>query len=301
MNSKILLVEDEEFMRELTSHNLVQSGYTVDTACDGNQAWERLAANPSGYDLILLDRNMPGLNGIDLLSKIKSDQRLANLPVVMLSTSDNPEEIAESLRIGAYYYLTKPASLEVLQSVIKNTLREVGNRSELLNLISQQRNGLLLVQRAEFCFRTLQEAKDLALLLADLSLEPHRTVNGYSELLVNAVEHGNLGISYTDKSQLLMAGRWDAEIESRLQSKQYLHRRVSVLMERTSTAFLVTITDQGDGFQWRNFLTFSPERAFDLNGRGIAMSKAMCFDSLEYNDKGNSVVTTVFNTASKKV
>ena len=55
----------------------------------------------------------------------------------------------------------------------------------------------------------------------------------------------------------------------------------------------VTITDQGNGFDWQTYMEFNPERVFDLHGRGIAMSKAISFDSLEYLGKGNCVVTTV--------
>jgi hypothetical protein len=59
----------------------------------------------------------------------------------------------------------------------------------------------------------------------------------------------------------------------------------------------VTIIDQGDGFNWQPYLEFSPERAFDLHGRGVAMSKAASFDSLEYQGNGNTVVTRVKLTA----
>ncbi|MGD0961732.1 MAG: response regulator [Methylomonas sp.] len=292
MTAKILLVDDEEFMRDITGENLMQLGYALDTAENGLSAWEKITAAPAGYDLILLDKNMPVMDGVALLKKLKADAGTIDLPVVMLSSADHPEEIAESLAVGAYYYLIKPAPPHVLESVIKNTLRDARHKRELRTRLSQHQNGLLLMNRAEFVFRTLQEASDLALLLADASQDPLRTVNGYSELLVNAVEHGNLGVSYQEKSRLLMEGRWTEEIELRLQSPRFLERRVEVLLEKTPTACIVTITDQGDGFDWRNYVAFSPERAFDLNGRGIAMSKALSFDQLEYLGKGNSVTAT---------
>ncbi|MDO9065432.1 MAG: ATP-binding protein, partial [Sulfuricella sp.] len=149
------------------------------------------------------------------------------------------------------------------------------------------------LRQAEFDFRTLQEAKDLALWLADASLDPGRTVNGYSELLINAVEHGNLGITYAEKGQLLREGRWADEVESRLKNPLYSERLVKVVMEKTASSCIVTIADQGSGFDWQKYIGFSPERAFDLHGRGIAMSKAMSFDGLEYLGNGNTVVATV--------
>ena len=293
MTAKILLVDDEEFIRDITADNLAVLGYSVETAEDGLAAWEKISQAPAGYDLILLDKNMPRMDGIALLKQLKADERMVELPVVMLTGAGHPEEVAEGLAIGAYYYLIKPAPTHVLESVIKNTLQDAQYRRELRTRLSQQKNGLLLVRRAEIVYRSLQEARDLALLLADASLDPLRTVTGYSELLVNAVEHGNLSISYQEKSQLLLAGRWLEEIESRLHSARYAERQVSVLLEKTPMDCVVTITDQGEGFDWQNYLAFSTERAFDLNGRGIAISKAISFDRLEYLGKGNVVKTTV--------
>jgi len=66
-----------------------------------------------------------------------------------------------------------------------------------------------------------------------------------------------------------------------------------VTLERTPATSIVTIADQGQGFDWKNYVEFSPERVFDLHGRGIAMSKAISFDSLEYCGNGNKVIATV--------
>lgn len=63
--------------------------------------------------------------------------------------------------------------------------------------------------------------------------------------------------------------------------------------ERLADRVSFTITDQGEGFDWRRFLNFDPERAFDPNGRGIAMARMMSFAEVEYQGKGNVVVATV--------
>ena len=67
----------------------------------------------------------------------------------------------------------------------------------------------------------------------------------------------------------------------------------SVRAELSPQAIVFTITDQGEGFDWQKFMQFDPERAFDPNGRGIAMAKAMSFSSLCYQGKGNVVVASV--------
>ena len=293
MAEKLLIVDDDEFIRSITQEVLELAGYTVEAAEDGLVAWGKLDGDPSQFDLMLLDKKMPRLDGIALLKRLKSDDRFKGLPVIMLTGDTQQQDIVEGLAEGAYYYLTKPSTEEVLKRVIRNALDESRQKRELREMIGHQTSNLRILRRAEFTLRNLREAKDLALWLADASMNPGRTVNGYSELLINAVEHGNLGITYAEKSQLMEDDRWSEEVESRLQRLPYSEREVKVVMEKTASDCTVTITDQGSGFDWKNYLEFSPDRAFDLHGRGIAMSRAMSFDGFEYLGNGSTVVTTV--------
>ena len=291
--SKILIVDDDNFNLLVIGEHLAQLGYAVDVAHDGQEAWDKISVNHKKYDLVLLDKMMPRMDGITLLKLIRANSSLLDLPVVMLTSADKPEDIVEGLAAGAYYYLIKPATQEVLSRVVKSALEESKKKEDLLERLGQHQNNLRLLRLAKFSFRTLQEAKDLALFLADLSMNPERTVSGYSELLVNAVEHGNLGITYAEKSQLLAESRWTEEVELRQNSPQYNEQVVEVLLDKSEDKITVTITDQGNGFDWQRFLQFEPERAFDLHGRGIAMSKGLSFDSVEYVGKGNVVIATI--------
>lgn len=293
MPVNLLIVDDNAVIRAVIQDMLEPCGYVLDTAEDGLAAWEKIDGDPSRFDLMLLDKQMPRLDGISLLKRMKADGRFEALPVIMLTGDNRQEDIIEGLAEGARYYLTKPSTEDVLRIVIKNALDEFCQKRELRALIGHQRNNLNLLRRAEFRYRTLPEARDLALLLADASRDPARTVSGYAELLINAVEHGNLEISYAEKSRLLSEGRWLEEVETRLKHPDYSCRLVNVMLEKTDAACCVTITDQGKGFDWTRYLEFSHERVFDLNGRGIAMSKALSFDGIEYIGNGSSVVTTV--------
>jgi len=290
---KLMLVDDDDFIQSVIGESLRQAGYEVDFAQDGMDAWGKLQAKPSAYDLILLDKSMPRMDGISLLKRIKADSKHADLLVVMLTGANQTDDVVEGLALGAYYYLIKPVMQDVLLRVVRNALREVQDKRELRDLLSQQKSNLCLMQQAKFEFRTLHEARELALLLADASTKPERTVSGYSELLVNAVEHGNLGISYVEKGLLLGEGFWADEVERRLMMPRYSELVVQVLLERKPDAFVVTISDQGEGFEWQKYLEFAPERAFDLHGRGIAMAKGLSFNSLEYVEKGKTVVATI--------
>jgi len=291
--SKLLLVDDDEFIRSVMESGLVQLGYDVESASDGRQAWEKLHSAPDRYDLVLVDKNMPNMNGIALLKQLKSEPALAKLPVVILTGDNQPQEFAEGLAAGAFYYLIKPAIPQILDAVINNALEERRRHDELCETLSHQEIGYSLMQRGDFVYRTLAEANALALLLATASKQASRTITGYSELLVNAIEHGNLEIGYAEKSKLLASGRWREEIERRLLLPKYSERCVEVTLENRNEAFVVTIADQGNGFDWQRYLEFEPERAFDLHGRGIAMSKNFSFDRLDYLGNGNRVSTIV--------
>ena len=116
---------------------------------------------------------------------------------------------------------------------------------------------------------------------------------GLLELLLNAVEHGNLGIRYEEKTQLVLEDRWKNEVERRLELPQYRERQASVTYAKNARTLTLTIRDQGAGFDWRKYLEFDTERAFDPNGRGIAMARMMGFDSMEYQGNGNQVVVKI--------
>lgn len=292
--TKLLLVDDDDLICSVMEASLTQLGYEVDSCGDGLQAWEHLQSGAKRYDLVLLDKHMPRLDGIALLKQLKNDVELAKLPVVILTGDNHPEDIAEGLAAGAFYYLIKPAAPQILGAVISNALEERRRNDELRDIVNRQESTHTLIRRGEFSYRTLAEAKGLALLLASVSKNASRTITGYSELLINAVEHGNLEIGYSEKSLLLASGRWLEEIENRLSFAKYAGRRVEVTLENNDASVIVTITDQGQGFDWRRYLEFEPERAFDLHGRGIAMSKNFSFDRLDYSGKGNSVTATVF-------
>jgi anti-sigma regulatory factor (Ser/Thr protein kinase) len=156
---------------------------------------------------------------------------------------------------------------------------------------------LLSLEYGVFRCRTLAESRDLASGLARGCPDPKRVVLGLQELLTNAVEHGNLGISYADKTRLVLENRWADEVEHRLTQPGYGQRTVTVTLAREAGDITLTIQDQGDGFDWRKYLEFDPERAFDPHGRGIAMARMMSFDALEYQGNGNTVVLKIAKTA----
>ncbi|MDP3092531.1 MAG: PAS domain S-box protein [Nitrospira sp.] len=150
-----------------------------------------------------------------------------------------------------------------------------------------------LMHHGQFELRTLDEARHLAELLAYAFPDPSRTQLGLTELLVNGVEHGNLGISYDEKSTLLDQGRFEAELIRRSALPEHRDKRVHITVERTDRNLEMTIFDDGSGFDWRQYLDLDHRRADESHGRGIAMAKAVSFDQLDFQGSGNQVVVSV--------
>jgi len=101
----ILIVDDSPTVREMERRLLVRAGYTVTTAQNGQEAWNLLRLND--YDLLISDVDMPQMNGIELVTKVRGSSRLAGMPVIILSYKDREEDRRRGLDAGADFYLTK--------------------------------------------------------------------------------------------------------------------------------------------------------------------------------------------------
>lgn len=290
---KVLVVDDHAIDRKLLTHHLEPEGYVVETACDGIEAWEKLSADPERFDVVLLDRSMPRMDGMELLARIKGDERLRVLPTIMQTALAKREEMIEGIRAGAYYYLTKPYDVEMLRTVVRTAVDDYRGYRDLQDEVRKGTDTIRLMRQAVFIFQTVQQAHDLAMLLANTCPNPAATVVGLTELLVNAVEHGNLGITYEEKSQLRSPHEWSIEVERRLALPENATKQAQVTFERTDDSIRFVIRDQGPGFDWKTYLHVDPQRAFDTHGRGIAIASRLSFSQLEYRGCGNEVVGTI--------
>ncbi len=297
LQSTVLAVDDKQTNLEILAGILKSAGYSVVTATDGVEAWNILEQRGGDFEAILLDRIMPNMNGLEVLEKIKSHPGLQSIPVIMQTSAGAAHEVLEGIQAGAFYYLTKPYKKKILLGIVQAALRDFATHQSLQEELRQNARTWSFLDSGIFRFRTLSEARELATLLANGCPEPGRAVLGLVEVLMNAVEHGNLQISYEEKSQLDENGQLDAEIERRQSLPEFTNKLVEVAFVRQETGVQITITDQGVGFDWQSYLTIDENRAFDSHGRGIAMAKLISFDALEYRGVGNQVVCTLGSSA----
>ena len=292
-----LAVDDDRSMRMMLQTQLEDLGHNVVTANDGKSAWDILNNQRDTIDIVVIDREMPGMNGLEVVSLMKNDPHLKNIPVIMQTGSDKAEQIREGIDAGVYYYLTKPIDEDILASVISAAVRNVSQQKLLNQELKHHKSSFNLITHCKFVLRTLPEAEDLACFLANCYPNPEKVVTGIAELLINGVEHGNLGIGYEEKTWLLKSGTWRDEVIRRGNYPEHKNKTVDVIYKKLSDGYYLQIKDCGNGFDWRKFIKVDPSRAQENHGRGIAQANSMSFDRITYNDAGNEV-TAFINTDS---
>ncbi|MCE5302415.1 MAG: response regulator [Planctomycetaceae bacterium] len=121
VRQSVLVVEDEEDIRELVSYNLLKEGYQVAGVASGEDALTAVADKTP--DLVLLDIMLPGLDGLSVCRRLKGDPRFASIPIIMLTAKGEEPDVVSGLNMGADDYVTKPFSPKVLLARVQAVLR----------------------------------------------------------------------------------------------------------------------------------------------------------------------------------
>jgi len=139
MLMKVLVVEDDVDLLDLTTYALRREGYNVLPAIDGTQALHRWEADRP--DIILLDGNLPKLNGFEVCRRIRQE---CETPIIMLTARDEEEDVLRGLQLGADDYVTKPFSMKQLSARMKTVLRRCST-DRFSQAVSELRVGDLVL------------------------------------------------------------------------------------------------------------------------------------------------------------
>ena len=128
MDKRVLIIDDDPMIRSLVQAMLENEGFKVSMAEDGQQGVELLDAEPRpiGFQLVVLDVIMPGMNGLDVLTRMKLHPHTQKLPVLMLTGESKAEDILAGYSVGADYYITKPFTRQQLLYGVKLVLNSEG-------------------------------------------------------------------------------------------------------------------------------------------------------------------------------
>jgi len=288
-----ILIVDDVPGNIRTLAGFLQNDYQILMATNGLDALE--IASTEQPDMILLDIVMPEMDGYAVCRELKTRKDTKKIEVVFVTSNTSTEQIIQGIEAGAFYYLTKPVNPNLLRTIVKSTLSRKIFPYHLHHEAKQLVHAASFINEVNFRIRIMDDALCVASFLSNMCPDPERVILGLQELLINAVEHGSLGITYEDKTNLQENYEWKMEVERRQALSEYRNRYVSIQFSRTEEQIRFLIKDEGQGFDWESYLEFDPKRIFDTHGRGIALSKMQSFDCIEYHGVGNEVLAVIYN------
>lgn len=269
--SKILIAEDDGPTRVLVEAILEDAGYTTETVTDGKKAYDRIARTP--FDLLLTDIWMPGLNGLELLSKVKTLP--SPPPVIVMTSDDTSDTLLKAIREQAYHYISKPIDPQELTRIVQDGL-SASRQETIIEVTSATPNWVELLVPCDQ--KSAGRMRNFVMQLeANLPEDLRETIAmSFYELLANAIEWG---------------GQLDPS------------KKVRIAFLRFERMLMFRIADPGSGFDMDELehaalnnpddpiahMSVRENRGLRPGGFGLLMVKTSA-DELIYNEARNEVV-----------
>ncbi|HAT50084.1 MAG: response regulator [Nitrospirae bacterium] len=287
--TKILIVDDVPTDIKVLASAL-SLDYRIFIATNGYDAIN--TAKKEAVDIVLLDVEMLEIDGFEVCKRLHDEKITRNIPVIFTSSRGSAEDIAQGLSLGAFYYLTKPLNIDLLKVIISAAVIRKNVQQHLCGKIHSFSCPCPLlshIKEGRFSIRTFAEALDLSVFLSLNCPNPEKAAIGLREMLVNAIEHGNLGLTYHKKTLLNQSFQLEEERERLLALPENQSKQVMVWLSKGDREICFRIKDDGIGFDSAPYLNFSSERMLDTHGRGIAIAVNASFDHVQYHGSGNEV------------
>lgn len=234
----------------------------------------------TSYRTLIVDKA-----GFDALTL---DDEAADRPLVVLIT----DQEVENPVVRPDMFLRTDFDDETLKSFVLSGLQVRDRLDRLREDVAGRQSAIGTIIEGRFDIRTPTEARNLATMLALACPEPGSVVVGLQELMLNAIEHGNLGIGGDLKQALIAEGGLSAEVQKRLEDPEYSDRVVRISFHRGERVISLSIQDEGIGFDHEQF-DGELQASGQYRGRGIALARAMSFDDVVYEAGGSLVRATI--------
>lgn len=289
----VLLICNSEGMCDYTTLSLQKRVEFIEVK-NIDEGLSELKVKYRKISTIVLDSVLEDQLIIDFLKGLQRNLEWNYIPTLVTTEENQDRRLAEHVEAGAFYYLNKTSDQELLKAVLNKALKDYTTYTFYLQKAINQHISNLITE-GHFRLRTFKEAHEVSDWLASLCTGRARDdiVVGFNELLLNAIEHGNLGVSYNEKTELMKEGDYMEKLVMRLARPEYQSKFVDVNFSKNQHTMEVLIQDMGEGFDFEKYLVLDKERMFHSHGKGIMMAKNLYFDELLYEAPGNRVKITI--------
>lgn len=284
---KVLLVEDDAASLSYLEVLMKREGHEYRSATDGKAGLKTFHEfNP---DIVLSDINMAHMNGLEMVERIR--QNKPGAIIIMLTAYNSEEYVIKAMKVGANNYLKKPVSKNSLISLLRKYTSVIEAKKIKSSICQYQTEHSFVLK-----FKTNTESvSSLVNFLVKESSDKFTEEQkldiklGLGELVLNSVEHGNMGITYEEKSTAVIDGTLQSLYAEKMEHPDIKNRYVTIAYNQTQCGAEWEITDEGNGFDPDCIPNpISEDGIMRLHGRGIFICKFQ-FDEMEYIGKGNKV------------
>jgi len=284
---KILIIDDEKPVRDVLNIALSEEGYESYQAPSGELGFELFKS--SEPDIVLTDVMMPGIDGIEVTKRMKVQRD--DIDVVVMSGFGTEELVVNALRAGASNYIKKPIVFDELFKILDDIIfkRENRKRFEIFReIVESEHKDIAIGNDVSRVWGAVNQILFNAQAVADPNSLEGMCIGLY-ELLINAIEHGNLGITFREKSDALQNNTYRELLESRMKRADSEGMVVRIESDYEPSSITVEIRDQGEGFDLSTLPDLKDAEAILLDhGRGVLLA-TLFYDSVDYSEPGNCV------------
>ncbi|PKN80482.1 MAG: hypothetical protein CVU48_01715 [Candidatus Cloacimonetes bacterium HGW-Cloacimonetes-1] len=288
---KILVVDDSVSIVNSLSQILKVSGYQVDQAYNGNEAWRKMSV--ANYDLVISDIDMPGISGLEFLAKIRAEygQKVA---VILMTGYVDQEYFINAIRLGASDFIRKPIDArQIIRSIqtIISKRKEQDDMGMFLSYLDQTEMGFIIDPR-HLARYSISNVFSFMLLHLNLNNSiANEVLICIDEMIYNAFIHGTLGLLKHERFMETTAFRElvDAKLQEPAIAQKRIHFKVSI--ERIQNLLTLEVEDDGEGFDfeaWLHRIKTDQTLSIEENGRGLALMYHLS-DELEFSKGGRKI------------
>ncbi|MGF1621974.1 MAG: hypothetical protein ACFCUR_15330 [Rhodomicrobiaceae bacterium] len=245
--------------------------------------------------IIILDWRYEGAKDWMFADALADKATEIGLPVLTLTIADHAEDVRIASEAGLSTILSMPCRLADL----KRALDCLGRRARRVKAAAGLGLGeaVMLLESCKFRFRTPEDVETLLPIVAKLFPDPERSVAGLAELMLNAIEHGNLEVGHERKAEWVARGVYQSELAKRLQTPPFSNRWAELIVNRREDGIMIVIMDEGCGFCWQDLIRGAGANETGAIARpcgdGLSRARLESFDDVRFNHIGNQVTAFV--------